>query len=147
MVAAGGQRHLMDLFPGEPRLQTWGFTPLQNLLCHAALLVCHGGQMTVFEALEQRVPVLVIPFQPEQAHNGVCLERMGCGRRLAPAVAFKGNADVYEKAFTAQPDPAVEETISGVAGNKDITAGLARAALSLGRYGGASALADLLVAR
>jgi len=146
MVAAGGQQHLMDLFPGEARLRTWEFTPLQRLLRHAALLVCHGGQMTIFEALQQRVPVLVIPFQPEQAHNGICLERMGCGRRLAPAVAFKGNAEVYEKAFTAQPDSVVEETISGLAGNKDIATGLARAALTIGSYGGASAFAELLVA-
>jgi hypothetical protein len=57
--------------------------------------------MTTFEALRHKVPVAVMPFQPEQAHNGVCLEALGCGRRLSPGRPFLGNPKVYEEALFA----------------------------------------------
>jgi UDP:flavonoid glycosyltransferase YjiC (YdhE family) len=120
IVACGGNGNLMDIFPGNPQVRCWRFAPLEKLLCHADLMVCHGGQMTIFEALWHRVPVLVIPSQPEQAHNGLCVERIGCGRRLTPSVAFRGDQQVYADAFTDQPDAELMETIAHVQASSDI---------------------------
>jgi UDP:flavonoid glycosyltransferase YjiC (YdhE family) len=67
--------------------------------------------MTVFEALQNRVPVIVMPFQPEQAHSGVCLERIGCGRRLIPPQPFQGNSSVYIEAFNRMTDNEIKSKI------------------------------------
>lgn len=103
LLAAGGQEPLLKT-PRHPRVTVCRFAPLKLIFPHASLLVCHGGQMTVFEALAQHVPVLVMPFQPEQAHNGVSLERLNCGRRLVPAQQFRGNSGVYLDAFNSMSD-------------------------------------------
>ena len=146
MVACGGHGNLMDILSGESRVRCWRFAPLKQVLCHADLLVCHGGQMTIFEALQHRVPVLVVPSQPEQAHNGVCVERIGCGRRLAPPVAFKGDQQAYVDAFTDQADNRVIETIERIATNDKIAEGLTHAQKHLQCYDATNMIADLMEA-
>jgi len=101
LLAAGGQQEMIKGMSQTPWLSVCGFAPLHQLWPKVSLLVSHGGQMTTFEALRHRVPVAVIPFQPEQAHNGVCLEALGCGRRLTPGRPFLGNSKVYEEALIA----------------------------------------------
>ncbi|UFS71914.1 glycosyl transferase [Geomonas sp. RF6] len=104
LLAAGGQNELLCASKLPARVTVCRFAPLHLLFPHAALLVCHGGQLTVFEALAHEVPVLVMPLQPEQAHNGLCLERLGCGKRLLPPQIFRGNSQVYIDAFQAMSD-------------------------------------------
>lgn len=144
LMAAGGQADLMHVSAANGRLTIWPFAPLKALIAQAALVVSHGGQMTLFEALEQGVPVAVMPFQPEQAHNGVCLERLGCGRRLIPAVAYKGDSQVYVGALAALDRTRINETIQALTLHPDTPSRLARAKAMLGNYPGAGRLADLL---
>ncbi len=144
LMAAGGQADLMQVSAANGRLTIWPFAPLKALIAQAALVVSHGGQMTLFEALEQGVPVAVMPFQPEQAHNGVCLERLGCGRRLIPAVAYKGDSQVYMDALAAREPTQLMETIQGLIHHPDTPSHLARTRLMLGNYSGAARLAELL---
>jgi UDP:flavonoid glycosyltransferase YjiC (YdhE family) len=106
LVAAGGQAQLAEAIADHPRVTVCHFAPLHLLFPYTSLLVCHGGQMTLFEAMSHRVPVLVMPLQPEQAHNGVCLERLGCGRMLLPPQQFRGSSSVYIDAFKALDDDA-----------------------------------------
>jgi hypothetical protein len=101
LFAAGGQQAMLADRARAPWLSVSSFAPLDRLWDKASLLVSHGGQMTMFEALKHRVPVAVMPFQPEQAHNGVCLENLGCGRRLTPGLPFLGQSKVYEDALIA----------------------------------------------
>lgn len=101
LLTAGGQWEKSNEMSKEPWLSVCGFAPLHQLWPKVNLLVSHGGQMTTFEALKHRVPVAVMPFQPEQAHNGVCLEGLGCGRRLTTGKPFLGNPKVYEEALIA----------------------------------------------
>lgn len=143
MFACGGTPCLSDHLLDSPEMQCWRFAPLNQLLPHAHLLVCHGGQMTIFEALLHRVPVLVIPSHPEQAHNGVCVERIKCGLRLAPPIAFKGDPKAYADAFNLQSDTAVQETIQQAA-HRSTTEGLADAQQIVGQYSAAETIADLL---
>jgi UDP-N-acetylglucosamine:LPS N-acetylglucosamine transferase len=93
-----------------------------QLLERASLLVCHGGQLSVFEALSQQIPVAVMPFQPEQAQNGVCLEQLGCGQRLVPGQSFLGRSEVYSEAFNQRSDKALKESLLSLGGNRDALA-------------------------
>ena len=98
--------------------------------------------MTIFEALARRVPVLVIPSQPEQAHNGLCVERIGCGRRLTPSVAFRGDAKIFADAFTAQPDTTIIEKIDQTRSDSGIVRMLAQAQEQLQVYDAPNVIAD-----
>jgi UDP:flavonoid glycosyltransferase YjiC (YdhE family) len=143
-IAAGGREDMMDIRPGNRRVTSRRFVPLRLLLCHVDLVVSHGGQMTIFEALLHHVPVLVMPFQPEQAHNGVCLERIGCGRRLVPSAQFKGCAGVYTEAFNGQTFPEIGETIRSLIEDPRTANSLTAAAQAIRRYPGAPMLAELI---
>ncbi len=141
LLAAGGQRQFLDLMPPEAHLAVMRFAPLPQLLPHASLLVTHGGQLTVFEALQNRVPVVVMPFQPEQAHNGVCLERIGCGIRLVPPQTFQGNSRVYIDALEQMTDDDIRLKIARLVSDPTLSARLAAAEQTLRKYNGVEALA------
>lgn len=144
LLAAGGQCDLLKIMPQEPRLAVCSFAPLHKIFPYASLLVTHGGQMTVFEALNNEVPVLVMPFQPEQAHNGVCLERIGCGGRLVPPQPFQGNPKAYIDAFGRMNDGEIISIISGLVNNPDTKNRLAEIKEVIGQYRGAEKLATML---
>ncbi len=144
LLAAGGQPELLSILPDDPRVITCAFAPLHRILPYAALLVTHGGQMTVFEALQEGVPVLVMPFQPEQAHNGLCLERLGCGKRLVSAEPFQGNSTVYMNALDRMTDDEIGARIRSLVLAPHIKGRLSETRDIIRRYGGAEALADSL---
>ncbi len=144
MVACGGHESLMDILPSAAGLRCWRFAPLAKLLRQAKLLVCHGGQMTIFEAFLQQVPVLVIPSHPEQAHNGLCVERIKCGGRLSPSIAFKGDTQTCADAFMQQPDAKIMEKIRRIVSDDSMTDGLLHAQRQLQRYNAPVMFADLL---
>ena len=100
--------------------------------------------MTVFEALQEGVPVLVMPFQPEQAHNGLCLERLGCGKRLVSAEPFQGNSTVYLNALDRMTDEEIGARISSLVLHPRIKSRLAETRDIIRRYGGVRSLADSL---
>lgn len=100
----------------DPRITAYTFGPMDRLLERAELLICHGGQQTVFEALARGVPVGVFPFHPEQAQNGLCLERLGAGARLVPPTVFWGSSDVYARALDAMDDAELDARILALRG-------------------------------
>ena len=112
------------------------FAPLQEILNHASVLISHGGQMTVFEALRKQVPVVVMPFQPEQDHNGLCLERLSCGARLVSNTPFSGNSHVYIEALDRLSDKDIASKIERVANEKMIKDGLSKISISMAGYRG-----------
>ncbi len=144
VIAAGGQAKYLSMFQEEPRVRICLFPDLQHLLQGASLLITHGGQITVFEALKLRVPVLVMPFQPEQAHNGICLERMGCGRLLIPPRPFRAGPKVYMDAFENMTDRVVADQIHHLRNSSTIDANLLDAQNSLENYSGAQKLVSML---
>ena len=146
MIACGGLTEPTGIVPSADNVRIWRFAPLEHVLSQAQILVCHGGQMTIFEALLQKVPVLVVPSHPEQAHNGVCIERIKCGRRLSPPMAFKGDIETYVAGFTQQGDEQVMEMITRVASDDRMTRGLGQAQQDLQAYNAPVRAADLLEA-
>lgn len=143
-VACGGNRALMEAMPQHRRIRCLLFTPLRQLLPRTDLVVCHGGQMTIFESLGCGVPVLVVPSQPEQAHNGVCLERIRCGGRLSDPVPFKGETDVYAGAFLDLTDDEVISRIQTARSEAGMAAGLDAARRCLAGYGDSDAIARMI---
>jgi UDP:flavonoid glycosyltransferase YjiC (YdhE family) len=144
LVAAGGQPDLMQLRSSSSHMTLCSFAPLKPLISRAALVISHGGQMTLFESMAQGVPVLVMPFQPEQAHNGVCLERLGCGRRLIPAVAYRGDSTAYVAALAARGRLQISETIQSVTRDPRTPTRLAECKALIGAYRGAERIADIM---
>ncbi len=118
IVAAGGQKEMLDVLPDHPNVTVSHFAPLDKIFPYTSLVVTHGGQMTVFESLQQKIPVVVMPFQPEQAHNGVCLERIGCGCRLIPPVPFRGDSGVYIDALNRMTDREIMEKVKDLVDRK-----------------------------
>ncbi len=144
IVAAGGQSEMLGIKRPDSRVAILNFAPLYQIFPHASLLVTHGGQMTVFEALENEVPVVVMPLQPEQAHNGVCLERIGCGARLIPSTLFSGIPDDYIRAFDQQSDDEIKTKIEALVNRPATKGNLSAIKEAIGRYQGAKTLANLL---
>jgi UDP:flavonoid glycosyltransferase YjiC (YdhE family) len=144
VVASGGHQELVPIMPHESRVTTHMFAPLREIFPYASLVVSHGGQMTIFEALHSQVPVTVMPFHPEQAHNGVCLERIGCGKRLVPPQAFRGDPNVYREALNRMRDEEIKSIITGLLKDPQTPRRLAEAKNIQARYGGAGKLIRML---
>lgn len=143
-VAAGGQTDLINNLPDHPGITKSLFSCMDRVLPGASLVLTHGGQMTIFEALRHKVPVLVLPSHPEQDHNGACLERMGCGRRITPPQPFRGNPGVYHEALSRISDSDLSELIDKFVSGPDLEARLTRASDTIKSYGGASSMASIL---
>jgi UDP:flavonoid glycosyltransferase YjiC (YdhE family) len=144
IVAAGGQKEMLDIKHSDPRVIVLKYAPLDKIFPYTSLLVTHGGQMTVFEALQNKIPVFVMPFQPEQAHNGVCLERIGCGSRLIPSTHFTGIPDDYINAFNQMSDDEIKTKITNLINNSKTKENLTKIKEVIDRYQGAKTLVNFL---
>jgi UDP:flavonoid glycosyltransferase YjiC (YdhE family) len=144
IIATGGQKAMYGLESGDPRVTILNYARLTEIFPRASLLATHGGQMTVFEALMNEVPILVMPFQPEQAHNGVCLERIGCGTRLIPSSLFYGLSEDYVQVFQRASDDDLKEKIARLVEDPETGKALARMRQVIAGYHGAEAIARAL---
>jgi UDP:flavonoid glycosyltransferase YjiC (YdhE family) len=142
-LALGGQAPV-DLPVMPTRLAVFEFLPAEQALSRAAVVVCHGGQLLMFEAMRRRIPMFVLPMQPEQAQNGVCVERMGCGSRLLRGVVFAGQRDAAEAAFLHRPLESLAKEMADCLAAPNLPENLVRAAEQVGRYRGAEELAARL---
>jgi len=144
VLITGGSIGLTSRLAAESWLTLCEFAPLQRILRNADLLVSHGGQMSIFEAIANEVPIVVIPFQPEQAHNGVCLERIGCGGRLVPGQPFLGDSAIYMNVLLGKKDIDLAETITGLTSRDGQAVNLASASRQMSRYRGVKDLIPLM---
>ena len=143
-LALGGQAVAAELPAASSRLAAFEFLPVEEVLPRASVVVCHGGQGLVFDAMSRRIPVFVLPLQLEQAHNGVCVERMGCGRRLVRGVVFAGQSDFSAGLFQEKPVAEIADEMQMFLTDPATPACLARAAETLRSYSGVVTLADRL---
>ena len=75
------------------------FLSPREVLPRAHLVVCTGGIGACYVHIQYAVPSLVIPAQPEQATNGLQLQKHGCGRVIAPPIVFTGGQHEYPAAM------------------------------------------------
>ncbi|MDQ7807614.1 glycosyltransferase [Amycolatopsis sp. A133] len=67
-----------------PNVELRDRVPSQRaVLAGAKAFVVHGGMNSVMEALDQRVPLVVVPQRPEQCANADRVAELGLGVRLA----------------------------------------------------------------
>lgn len=145
-LAAGSREHPAWPAPG-PRFAAFDFLPVERALERAAVVACHGGQGIAFEGLRRALPLLVVPFQPEQSQNGRCLERLGCGVRLVTPPPFLPGAARAEDLFLAQPEDALARRVSAFLADPAGPARRAAAAPAVAATGGVAALVAALERR
>ncbi|MEO5834441.1 MAG: nucleotide disphospho-sugar-binding domain-containing protein, partial [Nakamurella sp.] len=63
--------------PGNVRIERW--VDQDEVLAHAALVICHGGAGTTLGALSAGVPVVAFPLFADQAANAACVAVAGAG--------------------------------------------------------------------
>ncbi len=68
----------------------------------ADIVICSGGIGACSINLLHETPSVILPEQPEQATNGIHLERAGCGQVLMKNIPYIGNSDVYYSAFSME---------------------------------------------
>jgi len=69
-------------------VQYFEFVHLEQVLASIDLFICHGGNGTIYQALQAGIPVLCAPANFEQEWNLQGLERAEVGERLAPSNPF-----------------------------------------------------------
>ena len=98
LLVSSGQNSALHVT--EPDLICRPFFPAIETTRLADVVICTGGVGVCYANLAAGVPSLVLPLQPEQATNGIHLQRAGAGRVLGANQLFLGDSRVYEQAFT-----------------------------------------------
>lgn len=93
--------------PDSVEVSAW--TPHDDLLSHASLVVGHGGHGTTLAALAHGVPLLILPLdaKSDQPKVGAEIQRAGLGRRLSRRSSVK---DVRAAIETLLADGHMHET-------------------------------------
>jgi len=90
-IIVTGDKH--NLLKGE-HITSYDFVPLREIMPHIDLLLCHGGNGTVYEALREGVPVLCSPAIFEQEWNEYALVKNHLGDTLSKV---KNPAELLQK--------------------------------------------------
>lgn len=118
---SGNQQLCNQLQKSVPEAETAIFWNFKELISHGLdLYVCHGGLGSIYNGIEHGVPLLVIPMQPEQDHNGRLVEKHGLGSRLESSRTYKGGEDRYTQTILETPKKAIERSVSNLLCDKDI---------------------------
>ena len=93
IIATGGQAQGLQTIEGEVYVEEFVDGDLVMAACD--LVVCHGGNGTIYQALQHGKPIVGIPSIPDQQFNMRRVKALGVGETLDP----KEFADHPEKLF------------------------------------------------
>jgi hypothetical protein len=79
LFTIGAEQPLEDLGPIPANVHVERFVPQDDVLQHAAAVVCHGGSGTVLGALAAGIPMVVAPLFADQPTNAQKVDSMGAG--------------------------------------------------------------------
>ncbi|GAB4238121.1 MAG: glycosyltransferase [Elainellaceae cyanobacterium] len=65
------------------------------LLPYCDVIVCHGGNGTIYQALKHSVPIVTIPFHNEQDYNARRVQQLGLGKRLSHKQVWQNFTSVF----------------------------------------------------
>jgi UDP-N-acetylglucosamine:LPS N-acetylglucosamine transferase len=63
-------------------IQHADFIPAENVLPYTGLIICHGGNGTIYQALLYKIPVLCRPYHFEQEWNADAVENKDLGKSI-----------------------------------------------------------------
>jgi MGT family glycosyltransferase len=112
------------------RVAVFERVPQLEVLRRVHSVITHGGNNTVQECLAAGRPMVVVPFGGDQIANAQRVERLGVGVRLSAGAL---SAPAVRDALARLDAPSVGERATALCA-------------ALGRYGGASAAADAVLA-
>ncbi|MCD5351445.1 glycosyltransferase [Kineosporia mesophila] len=90
VLTTGGAGARLGLEPGRgleeipPNVMVSDWVDQDPMLAAASVIVCHGGAGTTFGALENGVPVVVVPFMADQPTNARIVTEAGAGLTVEP---------------------------------------------------------------
>jgi UDP:flavonoid glycosyltransferase YjiC (YdhE family) len=83
LVTIGSERDPAELGTLPPNVRVERWVPQDEVLAHAAAVVCHGGSGTTLGALSYGVPLVVLPlFSVDQWDNAAAVAGVGAGIAL-----------------------------------------------------------------
>ncbi len=103
-----------------------GFLPQPAILPQVDLVITHGGNNTVTEALHHGLPMIVLPLFWDQVDNAQRMDETGFGIRL-PAYAFE-DADLTGALDLLLADDALRARLAAMSDRIKAASGTARAA-------------------
>jgi MGT family glycosyltransferase len=120
IVTTGDQVRPEELGPLPDNFLVGSFFPGSVVMKHCQVVICHGGNGTIYQALDAGRPVVAIPTHVDQKANGILLSKQGAGlivnhrhmdqvipavRRIMREPAFKGNAERMKEILKAINGP------------------------------------------
>ncbi|MCX6032703.1 MAG: glycosyltransferase [Chloroflexi bacterium] len=97
VVSTGDLAAPTDLGPLPENFYVTRYLPGSQVMKQCDLVICHGGNSTVYQALTAGVPVIAIPTHMDQRLNAELLANTGAGAFLKPAESDRIGQTVVEE--------------------------------------------------
>ncbi|MFI9723797.1 macrolide family glycosyltransferase [Streptomyces sp. NPDC052396] len=109
------------LGPLPDNIEAHQFVPQTSVLAHADAFVTHAGMNSTMEALAAGVPMLALPYTPEQQTTAERIAELGLGHTLTPTDATADQlrtivADLLDDTVTRQRHTAMQEEVRRAGG-------------------------------
>lgn len=89
VISSGDLADPADLDPLPDNFYVTRYLPGSQMMRHCDLVICHGGNSTVYQALRAGVPVIAVPTHMDQRLNAELLINAGAGAIVRPEEADK----------------------------------------------------------
>lgn len=129
IITTGGQKSSLHTIDGQIYVEPYLDGDSVMEICD--LVICHGGNGTIYQALQHGKPVIGIPTIPDQEFNMRRVEALGVGKRISP------------QSVTADPGIIIQ-AINEVLSNKNYRENAGNYMKILGTYDGPKTAADSL---
>lgn len=109
IITTGEQTDQIKPIPGQ--IYVTAFMDGDTIMKNADLVICHGGNGTIYQALSFGKPVIGIPVIPDQDFNMRMVENLGVGKKLTTKEILS-DSSILEKQFDIINDPLVKSSLS-----------------------------------
>jgi MGT family glycosyltransferase len=113
IVTVGPSRDPAELGPQPPNVHVERYVPQSLLLRRCDVVVAHGGSGTMLAALNEGLPLLLLPQGANQFWNAERCAELGAGIRLLPDEVTP--ASVRRAVTTLRTDPTFRERAQALA--------------------------------
>jgi UDP:flavonoid glycosyltransferase YjiC (YdhE family) len=106
-TGGAGARLTLGAIPENVTVSDW--VDQDAMIAGASVVVCHGGAGTTFGALENGVPVVVVPFVADQPANARIVTDAGAGLTVEPSSSPSLREQLREAIGTVLRDPSFRQ--------------------------------------